>query len=165
MLSARTLLRMPQHDGADSNKSRSGLLHAGCPGCFFGCAVSPEAHRYIVAHRVFRDYAKGEYVFHAGEDAHGIWAMCSGRVKVFQETEDGKQLTVRIAAPGDVVGHRSLLAGTPFTAYGMAMEAVHSAYLPAEIVRRLIDTDNAVRAGIIHRLADDLGHGACLAPS
>ncbi len=137
----------------------------GCPGCFFGCAVSPEAHRIITDRRVFHTYAKGEYVFHSGEDAHGIWAVCTGRIKVFQETEEGKQLTVRIAGPGAIVGHRSLLAGTPLSAYGVTLEESHTAYLAADVVQHLINTDEAVRAGVIHRLADDLGHAETLATS
>ena len=136
-----------------------------CAGCFFGVAVSERAHRLIATHRSVRTWAKGEYLFHSGDDAHGVWAICSGRVKVFKETEDGKQLTIRIALPGELVGHRSLLAGEPLSGYGMAMEPVVSAYLPAHAVMTLIDTEATVREQIIHKLADELGHAETLATS
>jgi CRP/FNR family transcriptional regulator, polysaccharide utilization system transcription regulator len=136
-----------------------------CAGCFFGCALSDEAHRIIVAHRVVRTWEKGEFVFHSGEEPHGMWSVCQGRIKVFKETEDGKQLTLRIALPGDLVGHRSLLAGAPLAGYGEVLEQTVTAYLPARVIMQLIETDANVRAQIIHKLADDLGHAETLATS
>ncbi len=136
-----------------------------CAGCFFGVAVSERAHRLIASHRSVRTWEKGEYLFHSGDDAHGVWAICSGRVKVFKDTEEGKQLTIRIALPGELVGHRSLLAGDTLSGYGMAMEPTVSAYLPAHAVMTLIDTEPNVRTQIIHKLADELGHAETLATS
>ena len=136
-----------------------------CAGCFFGVAVSERAHRLISTHRSVRAWEKGEYLFHSGDDAHGVWAICSGRVKVFKETEEGKQLTIRIALPGELVGHRSLLAGETLSGYGVAMEPVITAYLPAHAVMTLIETESTVRAQIIHKLADELGHAETLATS
>ncbi|TVR06901.1 MAG: Crp/Fnr family transcriptional regulator [Spirochaetaceae bacterium] len=143
----------------------NGRPHNVCAGCFFGCAVSERAHRLIAGHRVVRAWEKGEYLFHAGDEAHGVWAICSGSVKVFKETEEGKQLTIRIALRGELVGHRSLLAGEALSGYGVAMEPIVTAYLPARVVMTLIETDSNVRTQIIHKLADELGHAETLATS
>ena len=136
-----------------------------CASCFFGCALGDEAHRVIQRYRQVRSWQKGEFVFHAGEEPHGIWSVCKGRIKVFKETEDGKQLTLRIALPGELVGHRSLLAGAPLAGYGEVLEDADTAYLPADVVMRLIDIDANVRKRMIHKLADELGHAETLATS
>lgn len=146
----------PRSDG----KKWSGAV---CAGCFFGCALNEEAHRLITRHRQVRSWDKGEFVFHAGEEAHGIWSVCKGRIKVFKETEGGKQLTIRIAVPGDLVGHRSLLAGQNLSGYGVVLESAVTAYLPAAVVMKLIEIDPNVRTQIIHKLAGDLGHAETLA--
>ncbi len=137
-----------------------------CASCFFGCAVTEEAHRTISVHRAVRTWEKGSYIFRVGEEPHGIWSVCRGRVKVFKETENGKQLTLRIAVPGDLVGHRSLLSGSRLSAYGVALdEAVVTAYLPGRVVMRLIETDACIREHMLHHLADELGHAESLATS
>ena len=141
----------------------TGLRDGICASCFFGCALSPRAQQLIVQYRRVDTWEKGDTVFRAGEEPHGIWSVCSGRIKVFKDTETGKQLTLRIAVPGDLVGHRSLLAGTPLSGYGSAMERSVTAYLPARVVTQLIEIDPDVRVQIIQKLASELGHAESLA--
>lgn len=129
-----------------------------CSTCFFRCAFTEGAHRLISRTRVVKTWARGDYLMHAGEEPHGIWAVCRGRIKVFQETEEGKYLTLRIAGPGDLVGHRSFLANKAFWGSGVALEETVTAYLPAPTIRKLISDDPRVRDEIIHRLALDMGH-------
>ena len=134
-----------------------------CAECFFGCALTDSARETIVSRRILKSWEKGEFLFHAGEPAEGIWAICRGRVKVFRETEDGKQLILRIAYPGDLVGHRSLLAGNPLSGYGVATEETLTAFLPARTVEYLIENEPTVRTQIMHKLACELGHAESLA--
>ncbi len=134
-----------------------------CASCFFGCALSARAQQLIVQYRRVDTWQKGDMVFRAGEDPHGIWSVCKGRIKMFKDTESGKQLTLRIAVPGDLVGHRSLLAGAPLAGYGTAMEESVTAYLPARVVTQLIEIDPDVRVQIIQKLASELGHAETLA--
>ena len=134
-----------------------------CAECFFGCALTDSARETIVSRRILKTWEKGEFLFHAGEPAEGIWAICRGRVKVFRETEDGKQLILRIAYPGDLVGHRSLLARNPLSGYGVATEDTLTAFLPAGTVDYLIENEPTVRAQIMHKLACELGHAESLA--
>lgn len=137
--------------------------HESCSTCFFRNAVTDAAHRLIVRTRVVKTFAKGDYLMHAGEEPHGIWAICRGRIKVFQETEEGKYLTIRIAGPGDLVGHRSFLAKKVFWGSGVALEETVTAYLPAPAIHKLIAEDPRVRDEIIRRLALDMGHAESLA--
>ena len=137
--------------------------HETCATCFFRCALTDTAHRLISRTRVVKSWAKGDYLMHAGEEPHGIWAVCRGRIKVFQETDEGKYLTLRIAGPGDLVGHRSFLANHSFWGSGVALEETVTAYLPAQTIRTLIAEDSKVRDEIIHRLAADMGHAESLA--
>lgn len=134
-----------------------------CGTCFFRCAVSDAAHRLITQRRVIKTWARGDYLMHSGEEPHGLWAVCRGSVKIFQETEEGKYLTLRIAGPGDLVGHRSLLAHHAFWGSGVALEETVTAYLSAEVVRKIIGNDEHVRDEIIQRLASDMGHAESLA--
>jgi len=145
--------------------NRSLSVNVTCAGCFFGCAVSSEARGIIEHSRIFKSWSKGTYLFHSGDDAHGIWAVCSGKAKVFQETEQGKYLTLRIVIPGELVGHRSVLAGEPFSASAIAMEDTRTAYLPANIVMKLIEIEPQIRGKLFQHLAGELGRAESLATS
>jgi len=52
--------------------------------------------------------AKGELIFNEGEEMKGIFFVYSGVVKVHKRWEDDKELIVRFAKDGDIVGHRGL---------------------------------------------------------
>ena len=50
-------------------------------------------------------------MFHEGQCARGIFVLCEGRAKLAICSEAGKRLTLRIAAPGEVLGLSASLAG------------------------------------------------------
>src|SRR5581483_6911162 len=53
-------------------------------------------------------FAKGEHIFDEGAPASCIYCIRSGVAKVVQGDAEGKAAMVRIAPPGDSVGHRSI---------------------------------------------------------
>ena len=107
--------------------------------------------------------AKGQYLFHSGEPPHGVWTVCRGRVKVFRRTGKGKMLTTRIVGPGEIVGHRSVLAGEPYVASGVALENCELRYISAAVFRRMIAESEEVRGFVLKALGSSLGHAEQLA--
>ncbi|WP_460049810.1 Crp/Fnr family transcriptional regulator [Spirochaeta dissipatitropha] len=134
-----------------------------CARCFFRCSPSAESSRMISSNRVDINKDRGQYLFHTGDQPSGIWVICKGTIKVFQETEEGKQLTLRILGPGDIVGYQSLLAGHPFSHSGIALEDTRITFLPAGVIKSLIASDPLVRDAIIHLLAVEVDHAEQLA--
>ncbi len=146
-------------------KKKTLNLQVSCLGCFFGCAITSQARELIEQNRRFKLWEKGQYLFQSGDPAHGIWSVCTGKVKVFQDTEQGKHLTVRIAISGELIGHRSVLAGTTFSASAITLEETRTAYLPTPVVMKLIEIEPAIRAKLFQHLADELGRAENLATS
>ncbi len=56
--------------------------------------------------KIVEKYLKGQYIFNEGTFATNIYFIHSGKVKVVREGFVGKQLIVRLAANGHVLGHR-----------------------------------------------------------
>jgi CRP/FNR family transcriptional regulator, cyclic AMP receptor protein len=56
-------------------------------------------------------YSKGSTLFAEGQTARGVYVLCEGRVKLSITSAEGKQLIVRIARPGDMLGLHATLAG------------------------------------------------------
>ena len=56
-------------------------------------------------------YSKGSTLFVEGHAARGVYVLCAGRAKLSITSAEGKQLIVRIAQPGDLLGVHATLTG------------------------------------------------------
>ena len=67
---------------------------------------SPEWQEFINFHKVQRVIAANSYVFKEGEQTEGLFVINKGKVKVVAKDTDGKESLIRLAADGDLLGHR-----------------------------------------------------------
>ena len=73
-----------------------------CRGC------KPEWLKAIDVNREFLHYNKGESIFREGDTVNGMYFIYSGLVKVHKKWSDNKELILRFAKEGAIVGHRGL---------------------------------------------------------
>lgn len=66
--------------------------------------------------------AKGEMLFHQGDEGGAMYGIFSGAVRISVVSAEGKELTLCLLEPGDVVGEIALLDGLPRTADACAVE-------------------------------------------
>jgi CRP-like cAMP-binding protein len=69
-------------------------------------------------------FKKGELLFREGEEVKGMYFIFSGTVKVHKQWGKEKELIVRFARKGDIVGHRGLGGDTIYPVSGTALEPV-----------------------------------------
>ena len=67
---------------------------------------------------------KGESLFKEGQPVTGMYFIYSGKVKVHKKWGDDKELIVRLAGNGDIVGHRGLGGDTFYPVSATALEPV-----------------------------------------
>lgn len=67
-------------------------------------------------------FNKGEILFHEGAEVTGIYFVYSGAVKVHKRWDNEKDLIVRFAKKGDIVGHRGLGKDNLFPVSATAIE-------------------------------------------
>lgn len=72
--------------------------------------------------RVANRFRPGEIVFYEGERPTGLYVVCTGQVKITKTSRTGQQLVTRVERPGDLLGHRSLLARDNYSGNAEAME-------------------------------------------
>ena len=101
-------------------------------------------------------YKKGETIFNEGSSAQGIYCMNSGKVKVSQIGEEGKEQILALAADGDILGYRSVLSGEPYTVTAVALEDSTICHIPKSMFKEMIERDNHLALEIIKILSDDL---------
>src|SRR5205823_1458616 len=57
---------------------------------------------------------KGALLFVEGEDARGVYILCSGRVKQTMLSAAGRTLIVNVVEPGQVLGVSAAMLGKPY---------------------------------------------------
>lgn len=77
----------------------------------------------IDANRKHFHFKKGQQLFKEGEEVTGMYFVNKGLVKVHKKWGNDKELILRIAKDGDIVGHRGLGSDTIYPVSGTALEA------------------------------------------
>lgn len=101
-------------------------------------------------------YRKGQVVFHEGNPPFGLFCVFSGALKVTKAGPAGREQTVRLARPGDLLGYRALFADEPYTGSAVALEDSILCFMPAEAVRLLLTECPAFALAVIRKLWRDL---------
>lgn len=65
---------------------------------------------------------RGDFIFRAGVSATDVYIVRSGRVKIFQLNNKGKETLLWFCAPGEVFGVSELCRGVPRRVYAQASE-------------------------------------------
>ena len=76
--------------------------------CFLCSFCIPEWKELTALRKKTMFIKKGRQIFGEGEKVAGIYFMYSGLVKVHKQWGDQKELILRFAGPGDILGHRGL---------------------------------------------------------
>ncbi len=74
--------------------------------CFLCRYSIPEWLTAVAAHRQHLACKKGETLFQEGAPATGIYFLYDGKVKVHKQWGPDKELIIRFAKKGDILGHR-----------------------------------------------------------
>lgn len=102
-------------------------------------------------------WAEGDPLLLAGDTPGGVYLVMSGRVRVTRDTIDGQEITVDIAAPGDVIGP---LGTTPEVAAdsAWAMETTCALFLRAESLAAVVEKFPALALALLRLQQDRLAH-------
>ena len=65
---------------------------------------------------------KGEYLFRQGEKTRTVYLIKSGKLKLVQSTEDGRETILDVCGPGEVLGELSLFQEQDEPSSAIAME-------------------------------------------
>jgi CRP-like cAMP-binding protein len=97
-----------------------------------------------------------EALYHEGSYPRQVYLVEKGRIKVYKTAEDGRELIVQVAAPGDFIGYMDLLNGANATTSAVALDDAEVYYIPREDFLRLMHQNHDVSARMIRMLAKDL---------
>lgn len=117
--------------------------------------LSPEQHTEIDRLLTSWAWAAEDPILLAGDEADGTYLVASGRARITRDTRDGREITLDIAAPGDIIGPLHTHQSTA-TDSAWAMETTCALYLPAEALAEVVETYPAVALAMLRMQQDEL---------
>ncbi len=85
-------------------------------------ALSAEERRQVLAQAITRIYPRGATLLRRGDPAGAMIMVTQGRVRIGVSSEEGREVTLGILGPGDVLGEMALLDGQARSADAVALE-------------------------------------------
>jgi CRP/FNR family transcriptional regulator, polysaccharide utilization system transcription regulator len=101
-------------------------------------------------------YKKGQIVFSQGTSPHGLFVIYSGKVKLYQLAENGREQIVRMSKAGDVIGYRTLLCNDRYTSYAETIEESNICFIPRELFFNIMSKNTSVAVQMMELLSHDL---------
>jgi CRP/FNR family transcriptional regulator len=98
----------------------------------------------VGAHRKNFSLKKGQLLFREGEPVNGIYFIFSGTVKVHKHWGEEKELIVRFARRGDIVGHRGVGAEMVYPVSATALEPVTLCFIDLEFFQASLKVNHVL---------------------
>ncbi len=95
-------------------------------------------YEFILFYSAIIKVKKNEYVFQSGEETNGIFIIHSGKAKVVAETGNDTVRIIRLAAEGDILGHRGFGGSWKYTVSAIALEDLELLFIPLKIFNEAI---------------------------
>jgi CRP/FNR family transcriptional regulator, cyclic AMP receptor protein len=120
------------------------------------CDLEPEALHEFETIKSIQAQPRGAVLFREGQQARGVFLLCQGRVRLTVCSESGRRLTLRIAAPGEVLGLSAVLSGGYYEVTAEAIEPVQVAEVARKDLLRFLHDHREVCLHVVNLLSEDL---------
>ena len=122
----------------------------------FMARLRPTDRDELTARSRARRWPAGASLFLEGEQSSTVVVVATGRVKVFQLTEDGEEIVLAVRGPGALLGELSAIDGLPRSASVAALEPVVAHVMHVEAFRDFLDTHAQVAVALLHLVVERL---------
>jgi len=120
-------------------------------------ALGPEEIRRIAKKTLERSFAKGEVLFLEGEHCSGLYAVKTGRIRIFKSSPEGREQVLLTAGVGATFNDVPVFDDGPNPASASALELSTVYIIPKETLLSLV-ADCPVAQSIIELFAVRLRH-------
>lgn len=122
------------------------------------CTIQENDVEAINANKGCSTYKKGQIIFNQNSIPHGLYVVYSGKVKIFQLAENGREQIVRMAKEGDVIGYRALLSNENYTSTAETLVNSNICFIPKDLFFSMMTKNTSITEGLMHNLTKDLRH-------
>ena len=123
--------------------------------CFLCRHCLPEWKEVIALRKKTFLIKKGKPLFREGEKVNGIFFLYSGTVKVYMPWKE-KEMILRWARAGDIVGHRGLGGGDIYPVSASALEDTTACFISNDFLEATLKTNPSLTYTLMHFYAAEL---------
>lgn len=120
---------------------------------FIDEARALEAIKHLSDNREVRHYRKKDILFREGEHPRWLFFVEKGKIKLYKTSDDGRELIVKVAYPGDFLGFLALFNEDAYPESAAALEDCTIKLVPKSDFAALIFGNRDVNARFIKMLA------------
>ncbi|MCM2349247.1 MAG: Crp/Fnr family transcriptional regulator [Bacteriovoracaceae bacterium] len=121
------------------------------------CGLKDLSLENVSHNKIMNNYQKGHTIFFQGNPPFGLFCINSGKVKISKIGNDGKESIVRIAGPGDILGHRSLFSKENYTATATVIEDAAVCFVDKKFIFQVINDEPSLAINVIEKLSKEMG--------
>jgi CRP/FNR family transcriptional regulator len=99
---------------------------------------------------------KGEVLFREGEPVTGVYFVYSGSVKVYKKWDEEKELIIRFAKDGTILGHRGLGNNFVYPISAAALEPSLVCFIDTKLFEATLKTNSEFSTHLLHFFAQEL---------
>ncbi|WP_233138143.1 Crp/Fnr family transcriptional regulator [Mucilaginibacter sp. MD40] len=116
----------------------------------------PEWRETINLHKQNLKFKKGEVIFSEGQQVTGIYFVYSGTAKVHKKWGDDKELIIRFAADGTILGHRGLGSKMVYGVSATAIEPLVVCFVDIKFFEASLKTNSDLSYKLMVLFAEEL---------
>ncbi len=106
--------------------------------------------------KTVREYQRGEVIFYESTPSFAVYCIHSGWAKLYKVGSRAERQVVRLLGPGDVIGHRAMLAGEPYSATAEVIETGNICTIPREPLIKMLQESAKLSLRFMAKLAQEL---------
>jgi len=115
-----------------------------------------EWQEFVDFHKKQITIKKGEFIFKEGEKTSGLYIVNKGKVKVISDDIEGREVLIRLAADGDIVGHRGFGGNWTYSISAKILEETELTFLPIKIFNILAKSNPEFTYALMMFFAEEL---------
>ncbi|MBW6482369.1 MAG: Crp/Fnr family transcriptional regulator [Vicingaceae bacterium] len=98
---------------------------------------SPEWQAFVDFHKETREFKANEIILNEGDPVNGFLIINKGKAKVYSTNSEGKEMIIRLAADGYIIGHRGFGGDWTYPVSAKAYEKTIVTYIPLTIFNQV----------------------------
>jgi len=119
-------------------------------------ALKKEELKRISDSKTTKIIKKGESIFAEGEKLNGVFCVQNGVTKLSKMSDNGKDQIIKIAAKGEILGQRSVVADEITNLSAVALNDMTVCYIPKAELSQSLNENMQFTQAILKQMAKDL---------
>lgn len=124
--------------------------------CFLCTHCIPEWKEVIRIKKKTLLFKKGQAIIREGEERKGIYFVYSGIAKVSKQWGEDKELILRFARPGEILGYRGLTDDPNYPISAIAVIPTEVCFIPNDFLETLLHTNISFTYHLLRVFAAEL---------